>query len=88
MLGFVNSVADSVRLRIRRPQKYGAQRAEIVTPAKAGVQKSRFQRNWIPACAGMTKSSLSVAILTSGTDGFRGHCWTSQQWHPGGDVPL
>ena len=51
--------------------KYGADRAKMVTPAKAGVQKSRFQRDWIPAFAGMTERSLSAAILTSGTDGWQ-----------------
>ena len=35
----------------------GVERAEIVTPAKAGAQRSRFQQDWIPTCAGMTATS-------------------------------
>ena len=39
---------------------------QIVTPAKAGVQKSRVQRDskiWIPAFAGMTAHSFCLRIL-------------------------
>ncbi len=68
MLFCVNAIANSVPLRISRPYKYRVERAEIVTLAKAGVQHSRFQRDWIPASAGMTKSSLSAVILTRGAD--------------------
>ncbi len=38
MLNSLNSVANSVELRICRQYKYGAERAEIVIPVKAGIQ--------------------------------------------------
>ncbi len=68
---FLNTVANSVQLRIFRPYEYGAERAEIVTLEKAGVQKSRFQPVGIPAFAAITERSLSAVIGTSGTDGWR-----------------
>ncbi len=43
-----NTVAYSVPVTDWGRHNSGVERAEIVTPAKAGVQKSRFERNWIP----------------------------------------
>ncbi len=70
VISCANTVANSVLLRICRPCKYGVERADIVTPAKAGAQKSRNQQDWIPACAGMTESSLAAVIPTTGADGW------------------
>lgn len=51
-------VASPSRFRSIKTYGFGQIMFEAVTPAPAGVQVDEPQNHWIPACAGMTPTSI------------------------------